>query len=141
MSWVMTGILLLAVGVMIFFFRRQGQMFHRRVADVTDMGSAEAGANCNASVSAFSENDHDDGPTSGGARMQRPRATINARMLETLQKNPDARGWTVRKWTEYLKCSRAGVHDTETWRQLSALRELERVERAVSKRHNRRPLR
>jgi len=50
-------------------------------------------------------------------------ATINARMLESLQKTPDCHGWTVTQWCEHLKCSRAAVHKTDTWKELQNARE------------------
>ena len=61
-------------------------------------------------------------------------ASLDARMLETLLKDPESRGWSVTRWTEYLKCSRGGVHGTDTWTQLEAARKLVASDHATAKR-------
>jgi hypothetical protein len=67
---------------------------------------------------------------------QQPRkATINARMIEVLQKRPEAAGWTISQWTIHLDCSRAGVADTPTWEGLTAAAKVQKADRSLSKRH------
>ena len=62
------------------------------------------------------------------------RKNINARMLETIQSNPEALGWNTRQWAEYLKCSRPAVVDTKTWQDLKMARERKRAEKARDRR-------
>ncbi|QDV18561.1 hypothetical protein Pan153_32200 [Gimesia panareensis] len=65
---------------------------------------------------------------------------INALMLETLQKKPEAMGWTIKKWTHHLNCAGSTVHATETWQKiLSPHHKLLKAEYAIKKRHNGRP--
>jgi hypothetical protein len=62
------------------------------------------------------------------------KASINARMLETIQKNHEARGWGCKRWAEHLKCAKSSVVETQTWKTLSTLRDRERAERARDRR-------
>jgi hypothetical protein len=54
---------------------------------------------------------------------------INARMLETIQSNPDAMGWSCPRWATHLKCAKSSVVATETWKDLSMRRDRERAQR------------
>ena len=64
------------------------------------------------------------------------KATINSRMLEAVQKDPDRMGWNSTKWAKHLKCSPPGVVDTDAWKLYRTLREKEKAERALD-RHGR----
>jgi hypothetical protein len=66
--------------------------------------------------------------------VQRGRAKINARMLETIQNNPEAMGWTSPQWAKHLKCAKSSVVDTETWKDLTMRRQRNRAERAQDRR-------
>jgi hypothetical protein len=59
---------------------------------------------------------------------------INARMLETIQANPDALGWNSRQWATHLKCAKSSVVETPTWKDLTMRRERERAERTQDRR-------
>jgi len=59
---------------------------------------------------------------------------VNARMLEEIMNNPNARGWTAAKWASHLKCAKSSVIDTPTWKALREHRETLRAERAKAKR-------
>lgn len=62
------------------------------------------------------------------------RATVNARMLDMIQNNPDCRGWTARNWARCLKCSPSSVAGTPTWGALKMIREQLKAERAKDRR-------
>ena len=51
-------------------------------------------------------------PTEGN--LPRPKATVNSRILELIQKEPKARGWTCQQWAERLKCGKSTVAETDT---------------------------
>lgn len=59
---------------------------------------------------------------------------VNARMLEKMHADPECRGWTCTKWASFLNCSRTSVVDTSAWKELKILREVQKAERAKSKR-------
>jgi hypothetical protein len=65
------------------------------------------------------------------------RKNINARMLETIQMNPDAMGWSSEKWRVHLKCAKSSVVATPTWKDLLIRRDRERAERSRDRRHRR----
>lgn len=67
-------------------------------------------------------------------RNRRRRPSVNARMLETIQSDPEAMGWNSRQWAEYLKCAKSTVVETRTWKDLSMGRDRERAERARDRR-------
>ena len=50
--------------------------------------------------------------------------TINARMIDTLGKRPEAKDWSVTQWQEHLggKTGRATIHGTNTWKELEKMR-------------------
>ena len=52
------------------------------------------------------------------------RPTVNARMIDTLCKRPEAKDWTVTQWREHLggKTGRATIHGTNTWKELEKMR-------------------
>lgn len=55
--------------------------------------------------------------------------TINAQMLDTITKRPEARQWSIQQWTTHLDCSRSTVHDTLTWKELMKAREAAKQEK------------
>ena len=59
---------------------------------------------------------------------------VNGRMLDTLQRKPESRGWTVREWAAYLGCSTSSVCETQTWKELSAARKVMKAERSKDRR-------
>lgn len=77
-----------------------------------------------------------------GKRVREPRLSVNARMLEYFQKNPQAVDYSVTKWEEVLGCSRSTIHATQTWKFLMTLRKenglrmLERQSNAASDKSN-----
>lgn len=68
------------------------------------------------------------------------KATINARMLEAIQKDTNAMGWNSTKWAEELKCSKPAIVGTETWENCKMARERKRAERARDRRQRKRHL-
>ena len=52
------------------------------------------------------------------------KATVNARMFDTLHKRPEAKDWTVTQWQEHLggTTGRATIHGTNTWKELERMR-------------------
>jgi hypothetical protein len=66
-----------------------------------------------------------------------PGKNINGRMLATIQNDQDAKGWTLKKWASYLKCSEAGVQKTRTWKDLSMFRDKQKAEKAMDRSRNR----
>jgi hypothetical protein len=77
---------------------------------------------------------NDTRPTSGSRVVRRPTASVNARMLETIQANTEALGWNCRQWAAHLHCAKASVVVTPTWKDLKMRRERERAERARDRR-------
>jgi hypothetical protein len=73
-------------------------------------------------------------PTSRKASKSGRKATVNVRMLEAIQENPEAMGWNSPKWAKFLKCVKSSVVETKTWKGLSTSRERERAERALDRR-------
>jgi hypothetical protein len=67
-------------------------------------------------------------------RSKRPKATVNARMLETIQANSEALGWNSRQWAEHLRCGKPAVVATPTWKSLELRREQARAQRALDRR-------
>jgi len=59
------------------------------------------------------------------------KATVNAKMLNTMEKKPQSIGWTVAKWAEYLDCSPGAVHKTTAWTQIMESRETAKIARAM----------
>jgi hypothetical protein len=64
----------------------------------------------------------------------RPSVTVNARMLETLQVDSGARGWTCKQWAQHLRCGKSTVAETKTWKELGMMRKQSEAERAKDRR-------
>ena len=62
------------------------------------------------------------------------KASVNARMIEAIQDNPESMGWNSPQWARHLKCGKTSVVGTKTWKDLSTRRERERAERALDRR-------
>jgi hypothetical protein len=58
-----------------------------------------------------------------------PKATVNQRMTEVIEKNPESLLWTVTHWTNHLKCSRAAVHAAQAYRGCREAQEAVKRER------------
>ncbi len=89
--------------------------------------------------------DHDDEPaekepveasTDGNGKTPREGKgkRINARMLEVIVENHEARGWTAQRWAEHFKCAKSTVIATTAWGRLREYRKTLRAERAKAKR-------
>jgi hypothetical protein len=72
------------------------------------------------------------GPRGKGRRRQK--STVNARMLATIQENPEAVGWTCTRWAKELKCAKSAVVDSQAWRDFTMARERVKAERATDRR-------
>ena len=59
------------------------------------------------------------------------RLKTNELMILELEKNPEARGWTIRQWKAAIGRSTSSIHDADQWRQLKAAHDLVKVERAM----------
>jgi hypothetical protein len=75
-------------------------------------------------------------PTSTEKPSTRPKrkASINARMMETIQSNFEAAGWSCRRWAEELRCAKSSVAETRTWKDLTMQRDRLRAERRKDRR-------
>jgi hypothetical protein len=75
-------------------------------------------------------------PLTGGTTraVRKPRVSVNARMLETIMSNHDARGWSCKQWATYLKCAKSSVVETPAWKELALLRDCARAERRKDRR-------
>ena len=60
--------------------------------------------------------------------------SINARMLETIQKDTAAMGWNSPKWARYLSAAKSSVTDTQAWQDLKMGRERVKAQRALDRR-------
>jgi hypothetical protein len=54
----------------------------------------------------------------GRPRKGVPRATVNARMIDELQRNPESANWSCRKWAERMKCVKRSVEKTAAWKMI-----------------------
>jgi hypothetical protein len=63
------------------------------------------------------------------------KATTNALMLEAIQKNRDAMGWSSTQWAKEIKRSKSAIVETETWNTFKAVRDTNRAMRARDRQH------
>jgi hypothetical protein len=59
------------------------------------------------------------------------RLKANELMILELEKNPEAKGWTVTQWQAAIGRSRDSIHKAEQWTQLEAAKKVARAERAM----------
>jgi hypothetical protein len=52
----------------------------------------------------------------------RPLGTVNQRMLEEIEKNPECIHWSQRYWATYLDCGTTAVNDAPAWQRILQLR-------------------
>lgn len=57
------------------------------------------------------------------------RLTTNARMIELIQKNPDAQDYSASQWANALDVAKSTIHDTKTWKDLMRVRRSEGADR------------
>ncbi len=62
------------------------------------------------------------------------RMTIDQRMKLVLFEKPESSGWSITEFETELKCSRAGIHKTASWKALEAARKLGKAERRNDRR-------
>jgi hypothetical protein len=67
-----------------------------------------------------------------------PKAGVNARMIETIQSNHEAMGWTCTQWAKHLRCGKSTVAETKTWKDITMARDRKRAELATDRRWRRR---
>ena len=67
-----------------------------------------------------------------------PKPSVNARMLEALQKNHETRGYTAKQWAKELGCVQSTVVETDTWKSLAVTREKIKTERSKDRRRKKR---
>jgi hypothetical protein len=82
---------------------------------------------------------HVEPPTPQPSRLTNRGKNINARMLETLQQQPEAIGWTSTEWAKHFKCSTAAICNCGTWTQLEHYREKQKAERALDRHRRAKP--
>lgn len=51
------------------------------------------------------------------------KASVNARMMESIQRDTSTMGWNSRQWAEHLHCGKPAVVETETWQNLKNARQ------------------
>ncbi len=61
----------------------------------------------------------------------RNRPRTNDLMILELERNPEAKGWTIRQWKVAIGRSTSSIHDADQWRQLKAAHDLVKAERAM----------
>jgi hypothetical protein len=71
---------------------------------------------------------------SAGGNKSTKRGTVNQRMLEKIDANPEALLWTVTQWTDQLRCGRATVHKAEAYKKCRRAQERVKRERAERER-------
>ena len=64
----------------------------------------------------------------------RGKASVNARMLETIRNDPDAMRWNSTKWAKQLHCAKSSVVGTQAWKDLTMGRERQKAECALDRR-------
>lgn len=111
-------------------WKRGGQVIAAKLLEEAKAMARAAGASTDAELT---------GDDATGESNPRPKASVNARMLETIQKNPEAMGWTTTQWAKHLHCAKSTVADTKTWKDLAMGRDRARAERATDRRQRRRP--
>ena len=77
----------------------------------------------------------------GGKKKKQKRATINMRMMEVLQENREAMGWSSVKWAKHLECSRSTITETATWKNLEKARYDLKAQRMADGKRRRTPKR
>lgn len=79
----------------------------------------------NLAIEAKSPKEKTDGTkhATGRPKKGEPRATINARMIDELHRNPGSMAWSSRKWAEHFDCVKASVEKTAAWKMILADRE------------------
>jgi hypothetical protein len=69
-------------------------------------------------------------PQTAAEPVSRPvKTTVNARMIETLQKRPEANGWSAQQWAVHLGCAKSTVAGTSTWDALKVTKASAKIER------------
>jgi hypothetical protein len=74
----------------------------------------------------------------GAPGKQRGKGTVNQRMLEHLQANPESAYWTQREWANHLGCSAPAVAGAPAWQNVKIVRALAKAERLDLRRRPRR---
>jgi len=54
-----------------------------------------------------------------GDEASKPKGTVNHRMLEHMQANPESMGWSSGDWARHLKCTTSTVCGTKAWKTLA----------------------
>ena len=71
-----------------------------------------------------------DDPAGESTAKGKRKASINARMIDTLQKQPEAKDWTIEQWMQHLGCkSKASVAKTKCWETIMGARAVRKVQR------------
>lgn len=50
------------------------------------------------------------------------KASVNARMIDAIQKIPESTGWTVSQWESHLGCSRGAIAKARAWQSLKVVK-------------------
>jgi len=74
------------------------------------------------------------GPAEAMGKPPKRKAGVNARMLETIQKDQDAIGWNSTEWATHLRCVKSSVVATQAWKDLKMGRDRRKAERALDRR-------
>jgi hypothetical protein len=67
-------------------------------------------------------------------RGRRGGASINTRMIATIQRDETAMGWSCKQWAQHLGCAKSSVVETSTWQNLVMARERAKAGRAMDRR-------
>jgi hypothetical protein len=75
-------------------------------------------------------------PDTKTAKKVKRKPSVNARMLETMQRNPESHGWSASRWAGHLKCAKSSIAGTPTWKDLALVRVRLNAEHAADRRRN-----
>jgi hypothetical protein len=130
----------------LFELRALRPAYVERLRRLMERGLARAGGRENADGPPAGQTpagEHDAAPQGDGGRPDTAAgqtakrgggATVNARMVEKILRDPEARGWTARRWASFLKCSPGTVGETDAWKELATARALLKADRAKDRR-------
>lgn len=66
------------------------------------------------------------------------KATVQARMYDTIKLRPESNGWTKRQWSDYLGCSESAVQRTRIWHSMQITKGTAKLEKTAGQGDRRR---
>jgi len=104
-----------------FVDHKQDFLGQLRALCKTELSSARKQVNSSQPVAAVSPSHESKSIDSiKGSKQRSP--SVNARMLDTITRQPESASWSITEWTTHLKCARATVQATKAWREILEIR-------------------